>query len=135
MLKGMETLDMRMERHCLQRAGCRPIPGKSFQDVCVLYPALPSHPQHALAMSQMSGGGGVVSFDVVGGRKEVFHLMNSLKLIEISPTTWVIPRASVTHPFTSTHQKLAETDKAAMGITEKHDPLSVGLEDKDDPIG
>ncbi len=133
MLKGMETLDMRMERHCSNALAVAQFLESHSKIARVLYPALPSHPQHALAMSQMSGGGGVVSFDVVGGRKEAFHLMNSLKLIDISNNLGD-SKSLVTHPFTSTHQKLAETDKAAMGITESMIRFSVGLEDKDDLI-
>lgn len=133
MLKGLETLDIRMEHHNANAETIARFLENHPGIENVLYPGLDSHPQHDLALRQMKGGGGIVAFTLTGGRNEAFGFMDRLTLIDISNNLGDT-KSLITHPFTSTHQKLAETDKAAMGITENLIRLSVGLEDVDDVI-
>ena len=97
----------------------------------VLYPELKSHPQHALAKKQMSAGGSIVVFDVPGGKKGAFKLLNRLRLIDISNNLGD-SKSLVTHPATTTHQRLKPEERAAMGVGDGMIRLSVGLEDVED---
>jgi len=131
LLKGLETLAVRVDRHC---SNARAI-AEAFQDHAkikrVLYPGLPSHPQHELAMAQMSDGGTVVAFDIDGGKEAAFRLLNGLKLIDISSNLGDA-KSLITHPATTTHQRLSPEERAAMGVGDDLVRLSVGLEDVDD---
>jgi O-succinylhomoserine sulfhydrylase len=93
----------------------------------VFYPGLASHPQHALAARQQTGFGGVVSFEVKGGRAAAWRLVDSLKLFSITANLGDT-RSIVTHPATTTHGRLTAAQRAAMGINEELVRLSVGLE-------
>jgi O-succinylhomoserine sulfhydrylase len=97
----------------------------------VLYPFRPDHPQHNLARVQMSGGGGVVAFEVAGGKSAAFRLSNALGLIDVS-NNFGDAKSLITHPETTTHQKLTPEARAAQGVTSGLLRLSVGLEDADD---
>jgi O-succinylhomoserine sulfhydrylase len=98
------------------------------------YPGLPSHPQHKLAMAQMSGpGGSVVAFEVEGGKPETFRFLNRLKLIDISNNLGDA-KTLICHPATTTHHRLTPEARAEVGITAGFVRLSVGLEDADDII-
>ena len=97
----------------------------------VLYPFRPDHPQHNLARAQMEGGGGVVTFEVEGGKAAAFKLANALGLIDISNNLGDA-KSLITHPETTTHQKLTPEARAALGVTAGLLRLSVGLEDADD---
>lgn len=137
MLKGLETLDLRVERHCDNAlAVARFLEGRDGVKR-VLYPGLASHPQHDLAMAQMSGrGGNVVAFDFgndEGSRERAYRMLDALKLIDISNNLGDA-KSLITHPATTTHQRLTPADKAAQGITEGLIRLSVGLEDVADII-
>lgn len=129
--KGLETLDLRVERHCRNAAELarflegHPKVGK------VLYPGLESHPQHALAKRQMKAGGPMIGFYVEGGKARTFEVMNKLRIIAISNNLGDA-RSLVTHPTTTTHSKLPEPDRLAIGITDELVRLSVGLENVDD---
>jgi O-succinylhomoserine sulfhydrylase len=92
---------------------------------------LPSHPQHALARRQMSGGGGLVAFRVGGGQARAFDVLNRLRLIAISNNLGDA-KSLITHPATTTHQRFAAEQRAALEITEDLLRLSVGLEDIED---
>ena len=94
----------------------------------VLYPWLPSHPQHELARRQMLGGGTVVTFDIDGGKDEAFALMNALELVDISNNLGD-SKSLTTHPATTTHRRLSAQDRARVGITDGTIRISVGLED------
>jgi O-succinylhomoserine sulfhydrylase len=98
-----------------------------------LYPTLKTHPQHDLAMSQMSGGGTLVAFEVVGGREAAFRLLNALKLITISNNLGDT-KSLATHPATTTHMRIGAEERARLGITDGIIRLSVGLEDPQDLI-
>ena len=131
LLKGLETLDLRVERQCANAlAVARHLEGKGGI-TRVLYPELESHPQHELAMKQMTAGGTVVAFELEGGKEAAFGLLDSLRLIDISNNLGDA-KSLITHPYTTTHQKVAAEEKARLGITEGLVRLSVGLEDARD---
>ncbi|GAA4457509.1 O-succinylhomoserine sulfhydrylase [Nibrella saemangeumensis] len=131
--KSLETLDLRMERHCrnaLQLAEAL----EQHPDVkAVHYPFLPSHPQFELAKRQMSAGGAIVTFEVDGGFERVKELYNNLTIVSLSSNLGDT-RTIVTNPFTTTHSKLKPQEKESLGITEGLIRVSVGLEDIDDLI-
>lgn len=97
----------------------------------MLYPGLPGHPQHDLAIAQMGSGGTVLSLDVRGGQEAAFRFLNALKLVTISNNLGDA-KSIITHPTTTTHQRLSEAQRAALGITPGLVRLSVGIEDPDD---
>jgi O-succinylhomoserine sulfhydrylase len=99
----------------------------------VLYPFRPDHPQQALAMRQMSGGGTLVTFNVRDGKPGAFRFMNALRLVDISNNLGD-SKSLATHPATTTHMRLAPEERARLGITEGTVRLSVGLEDVADLI-
>ncbi|GAB4394814.1 MAG: O-succinylhomoserine sulfhydrylase [Kiloniellaceae bacterium] len=131
MLKGLETLDIRVERHCANAlAVARALEGQAGVTK-VLYPGLDSHPQAELARRQMKGGSTLVAFEVEGGKARAFRLMNALRLIDISNNLGD-SKSLVTHPATTTHQRLKPEERAELGISDGLLRLSVGLEDAAD---
>ena len=133
-LKSLETLDLRMKAHCESAAKVADFLATQKKVTKVLYPFRPDHPQHNLARAQMSGGGGVVTFEVEGGKKAAFKLANALGLIDISNNLGDT-KSLLTHPETTTHQKISAEARAAQGVTSGLLRLSVGLEDIDDLCG
>ncbi|MEQ9328500.1 MAG: O-succinylhomoserine sulfhydrylase [Rhodospirillales bacterium] len=131
MLKGMETLALRVERHCDNALAVAQFlegrPGLKR----VLYPELASHPQHELAMRQMKRGSTIVAFELDGGKERAFRFLNALKLVDISNNLGD-SKSLVTHPATTTHQRLSAGERAALGIGDGLVRLSVGLEDVED---
>lgn len=130
-LKGLETLELRMAKQCENALAVA-----RFLDARVprlLYPALPSHPQHNLAMAQMSGGGTIMSLFVADGRKQAHGLLDALSLVDISNNIGD-SRTLMTHPASTTHAGLDEKVREEMGVTESMLRLSVGLEDPADVI-
>ncbi|HSK27983.1 MAG TPA: O-succinylhomoserine sulfhydrylase [Jiangellales bacterium] len=131
LLKGLETMRLRVEqstRTALDLAGwLEGRPGVAR----VLYPWLPSHPQHELARRQMSGGGTVLTLEVEGGQGAAFAVMDRLRVVDISNNLGDA-KSLVTHPATTTHRRLGPEVRAAMGITDGIVRLSVGLEDVED---
>lgn len=130
-LKSLETLDLRMRAHCEAASSVADFLGQHKKVTRVLYPFRPDHPQHNLARAQMDGGGGVVAFEVGGGKKSAFKLANTLKLIDISNNLGDA-KSLITHPETTTHQKLTPEARAELGVTSGLLRLSVGLEDPAD---
>ena len=131
LLKGLETLDLRIRQHC---RNARAIAGflEGRKGVArVLYPGLESHPQHALARKQMSDFGGVVTIDLAGGKERAFRFLNALSLIDISNNLGDA-KSLATHPATTTHQRLSPAERAGLGITDGVVRISVGLEDPED---
>ena len=131
LLKSLETLDLRVQRACqnalkVARFLEARAPG-------TLYPGLESHPQHALAMAQMSAGGTIIALHLAGGRPQAHGLLDALKLIDISNNLGD-SRTLMTHPASTTHASMAEAARLEMGISEGTLRLSVGLEDADDLI-
>ena len=135
MLKSLETLAIRVEAqtdgaehvagHLQRRADGGAALGR------VLYPGLPSHPQHNLAARQMDRPSTLVAFEVAGGQPGAFRFLNALGLVGISNNLGDA-KSLVTHPSTTTHQRLSEEARAALGITPGLVRLSVGLEDPAD---
>lgn len=131
LLKGLETIDLRVRA---QAAGAEALIGflKGKKGVSnVRYPFDASHPQAALARSQMSGGGTIVTFDIDGGRERAFRFADALALIDISNNLGDA-KSLLTHPDTTTHARLPEAERRMLGITEGMFRLSVGLEDPED---
>ncbi|MEM8790291.1 MAG: O-succinylhomoserine sulfhydrylase [Pseudomonadota bacterium] len=129
LLKGLETLPLRCNAQT-DTAGelALWLDGKLDR---VIYPGLPSHPQHNLAAAQMSRPGQMLAFEVPGGKPGAFRMLNALQLIKISNNLGDA-KTLITHPATTTHQRLSEDARAKLGITEGLVRLSVGLEDPQD---
>ncbi|ABS62032.1 O-succinylhomoserine sulfhydrylase [Parvibaculum lavamentivorans DS-1] len=133
MLKSLETLDLRVREHARSaEAVSRFLEGHKGTER-VFYPGLPSHPQHNLAMSQMDAGGNMVAFEVKGGKAGAFRFANALQVIKISNNLGDA-KSLITHPATTTHQRLTPEARAELGIGEGLVRLSVGLEDSGDLI-
>ena len=130
-LKSLETLELRMRAHCEAAAAVADFLAGQAKVTRVLYPFRPDHPQHNLARAQMEGGGGVVTFEVAGGKKSAFRLANALKVIDISNNLGDA-KSLITHPETTTHQKLTPAARAELGVSSGLMRLSVGLEDPAD---
>jgi O-succinylhomoserine sulfhydrylase len=131
LLKGLETLELRVSRHC---ANADRVAGFLADHPAVArtyFPGLANHPQHALAARQMSGNGNIVSFESKDGKQGAFRVLNRLGLIDISNNLGDA-KSLITHPWTTTHQSRKPEEKLAMGITEGLVRLSVGLEDVED---
>ncbi|HJO85697.1 MAG TPA: aminotransferase class V-fold PLP-dependent enzyme, partial [Rhodospirillales bacterium] len=132
-LKGLETLEIRVERHCESAQKVAEfLEGQSAVSK-VLFPGLKSHPQYDLAQSQMSGPGTVVCFNIDGDMARTFTFLNAMELIDISNNLGDA-KSLMTHPATTTHQRLTPEGRLEVGITDNLVRLSVGLEDVDDII-
>ena len=128
MLKGLETLQLRVAQHC---ANARRLAGfLAGQKAArrVLYPGSESHPQAALAARQMEDGGSLIAFELGGGKERAFRFLNALRLIDISNNLGDA-KSLITHPATTTHQRLKPEERAEQGIGDGLIRLSVGLED------
>jgi len=133
MLKGLETLDLRVRA---QTAGAAAIAAALEGDARlarVIYPHLASHPQHDLARRMMAEGGTLLAIDIRGGQAAAFRCLNALRLWKITNNLGDA-KSLVTHPATTTHQRLPDDQKAVLGITPGLLRLSVGLEDPADLI-
>ncbi len=127
-LKGLETLRLRMRAHsdnALALADWLQHQPKVRQ---VNYPGLAAHPQHALASSQQTGYGGIISFEVEGGRESAWRLIDGTRLVSITANLGDA-KTTITHPATTTHGRISPEQRAACGVTEGLIRLSVGLED------
>jgi O-succinylhomoserine sulfhydrylase len=132
-VKGLETLGLRVERHCANAAKVADELAKNPAISRVLYPGRKDHPQHALAARQMSGFGGVVTFDVKGGKAACFAALNKLGLVDISNNLGDA-KSLATHPATTTHMRIGAEERAKLGINDGTVRISVGLEDAADII-
>jgi len=133
-LKGMETLKLRVEQHAKSAQLIAEFLENELNVSRVLFPGLDSHPQRALAKKQMTGPGTVVSFDIAGGISEAFKFLNKLDMIDISNNLGD-SKSLITHPATTTHQRLSPESRLNVGITDSMLRLSVGLEDSADIMG
>lgn len=129
--KSLETLSVRMERHCSNALKLARILEKNPEVIRVIYPFLPSHPQYRLARKQMKLGGGLVSFELKGGLKRAMKFIDSLQLVSITSNLGDT-RTTVTNPATTTHSKLSEEERRMSGITPGLIRVSVGLEHIED---
>ncbi len=131
MLKGLETLPIRVARQ-VESAGRLAEHMAGLGGIAkVIYPGREDHPQRELAARQMSGGGQIITFCVDGGKREAFQFLNALRIVKISNNLGDA-KSLVTHPATTTHQRLKPEDRAELGITDGMIRLSVGLEAVDD---
>jgi O-succinylhomoserine sulfhydrylase len=133
MLKGLETLPVRVKAQCATAATVADALAKMNGVTRVLYPGRADHPQFALANAQMPGGGQMIAFEVAGGKAAAFRMLNALRLILISNNLGDA-KSLVTHPATTTHFKLTPEQRAELGITDGMIRLSVGLEAAEDLI-
>jgi O-succinylhomoserine sulfhydrylase len=133
LLKGLETLDLRMHQHCQSALAVARFLAEHPGVADVRYPGLPNHPQHALARQQMSAGGGLVALRTGGGQARAFAVLNRLRLIAISNNLGDA-KSLITHPATTTHQRFSAAARARLGISDDLLRLSVGLEDPADLI-
>ena len=130
-LKGLETLSLRMRAHCENAERLARWLETEPAVERVHYPGLESHPQHALAARQQRGAGGVVSFQVVGGREAAWKLIDSLRMLSITANLGDV-KTTVTHPATTTHGRLSEEERRASGISDGLIRVAVGIEHFDD---
>lgn len=133
MLNGMVTLDLRCRAMAESAAKIATVLAGDDRLSRVIFPGLPSHPQHELTLRQMGSGGTLLAFDIKGGKEAAFRFMNALEIIKISNNLGDA-KTIATHPATTTHQRLPEDQKAKLGISPGLIRLSVGLEDSDDLI-
>jgi O-succinylhomoserine sulfhydrylase len=131
LLKGLETLPLRVDRHCASAATIADFLAGRSEVTCVFYPGRSDHPQHKLALKQMGGGGPMVSFAIKGDKGRAFRFMNELSIFKISNNLGDA-KSLVTHPATTTHQRLAPDARAELGIFDNTIRLSIGLEDVQD---
>lgn len=135
LLKSLETLPLRVQQQMANATRVADFLGEQDKAVIsrVLYPGRTDHPQHALAMRQMSGGGTLVAFDIAGGKEAAFRFANALKIVKISNNLGDA-KSLITHPATTTHQRLSQEAREDMGVFDGTLRLSLGLEDADDLI-
>ena len=127
LLKGLETLRIRMEAHSANALEVAIWLEKQPNITKVYYPGLPSHPQHALAKKQQKSGGGIVSFEVKGGKKEAWHIINSTRMLSITANLGDA-KSTLTHPASTTHSRISQGERDAAGITDALLRIAVGLE-------
>jgi O-succinylhomoserine sulfhydrylase len=133
LVKSLETMDMRVRRMTENAQKIAEFFESRSEVKSVRYPGLASHPDHAIAKKQMSGGGSTIGIEFVGSQREVFAFMDALRVIDISNNLGD-SKSLITHPASTTHRRLATEIQAEMGITPSVLRLSVGLEDVDDLI-
>jgi O-succinylhomoserine sulfhydrylase len=131
--QSLETLPLRMERHCANALALAEWLSGRAGVAAVRYPFLPSHPQAALARRQMSAGGGVVTFEIAGGLAAGRRFLDALRMCDIVANLGDA-RTTVTHPASTTHSALTDGERRATGITPGLIRVSVGLEHIDDII-
>lgn len=127
-LKGLETLSLRMQAHCAQAQKLAEWLEQQPRVQRVYYPGLASHPQHVLAKQQQTGFGGIVSFELKGGKEPAWRLIDSTRLISITANLGDT-KSTITHPATTTHGRLTPEQRAEAGISDGLIRVSVGLED------
>ncbi|HET8997859.1 MAG TPA: PLP-dependent transferase, partial [Acetobacteraceae bacterium] len=128
LLKGLETLKLRVEAGCRSAAALADFLAEQPGVSRVWYPTRADHPQRALAMTQMTAGGTVVTFEVAGAKDAAFRVMNAFQLIAVSNNLGD-SKSLATHPATTTHMRIGADERAKLGITDGVIRLSVGLED------
>ncbi len=134
LLKGLETLPLRIERMASSAAKLADYLAERGEVEAVLYPGRQDFPQRELAARQMASGGTLLSFNVKGDKETAFRLVDALKIIKISNNLGDA-KSLISHPATTTHQRFTPEVRAAMGIGDNMLRLSVGLEDPADLMG
>ena len=130
-LKGLETLHLRMKAHCENALAVAEWLEQQAKVTRVYYPGLSSHPQHDLAKTQQSGFGGVLSFEVEGGQKAAWNIVDSTSLFSITANLGDA-KSTITHPATTTHHRLTDEQRAQAGINDGLIRLSIGFEEVSD---
>ena len=131
--KSMETLGLRMDRHCSNALKVAEYFEGNLELLAVKYPFLKSHPQYEIAKKQMSQGGGVITLDLKGGVQRAQRFIDQLQMVSITANLGD-SRSIVTHPASTTHSKLSVEERAQVGISDGLVRLSVGLEHYEDII-
>ena len=126
-LKGLETLKIRMDAHSANSLELARWLEAQPNVARVFYPGLPSHPQHALAMRQQKSGGGIVSFEVKGGKEAAWRVIDNTRLISITANLGDT-KTTITHPASTTHARITPEARAAAGITDGLIRIATGLE-------
>jgi O-succinylhomoserine sulfhydrylase len=129
--KSLETLDVRMERHASNALYIAQQLENHPAILTLRYPFLNSHPHHSIAIKQMQNGGGIVCFELKGGLEAGRNFLNKLKMLSMTANLGDT-RSIASHPASTTHAKLSDTERAAVNITPGLIRISVGLEHKDD---
>jgi O-succinylhomoserine sulfhydrylase len=132
-LKGLETMGLRVAAQSANAEKLADFLAGHEKIARSLYPTRADHPAQKLAMSQMSGGGTIVAFELKGGKDAAFRMMNAFQIISISNNLGDT-KSLATHPATTTHMRIGPEERAKLGITDGIIRLSVGLEDADDLI-
>lgn len=130
-LKGVETLGLRVQQGCRNAARLADAVAAHPNVKAVRYPGREDHPHHAVHAKQMSEGGTLLAFSVMGGRAEAFRVLNALQLVDISNNLGDM-KSLACHPASTTHRALNEEERASMGLDESWIRVSVGLEDAGD---
>jgi O-succinylhomoserine sulfhydrylase len=134
LLKGLETLHLRVRRQTDTAAAVAVALADHPKLVRLIYPGRPDHPQAEVARKQMRGGATLVAIDVTAGKAGAFRFLNALKLVRITNNLGDA-KSLVTHPATTTHQRLTPEQRAELGITDGLVRFSAGLEHPDDVVG
>jgi O-succinylhomoserine sulfhydrylase len=131
LLKGIETLALRVDAACRAAASIADFLAEQPGVTRVWYPTRADHPQRALAEQQMTAGGTIVTFEVAGGKAGAFRVMDAFQLIAVSNNLGD-SKSLATHPATTTHMRIGEAERARLGITDGVIRVSIGLEDPED---
>ena len=130
-LKGLETLSLRMNAHSSNALALSLWLESQPKVSKVYYPGLKSHPQFSLASKQQSSGGGIVSFEVKGDKSEAWKTIDSTKMLSITANLGDV-KSTITHPSSTTHSRLTQTERIDAGISDNLIRIAVGLEDIQD---
>ena len=131
--KSLETLDVRMERHCNNALAIATKLESNEKISWVKYPFLPSHPEYHIAIKQMKKGGGLLCFELKGGIESGRKFLDALALLSMTPNLGDT-RSIASHPASTTHSKLTEAERLSVGITPGLIRISAGLENVNDII-
>jgi O-succinylhomoserine sulfhydrylase len=133
LLKGLETLAVRVRQQTASATTLADALAGHAKISRLIYPGRPDHPQAAVVKKQMRGGSTLVAFEIEGGKKAAFQFQDALRLIRISNNLGDA-KSLITHPSTTTHQRLTPAQRAEIGISDGLVRLSVGLEHPDDIV-
>jgi O-succinylhomoserine sulfhydrylase len=131
--RGLETLSLRMKAHCENARKIATWLESHAKVERVYYPGLESHPQYDIASKQQSDAGGIVAFDVAGGQKAAWKVVDSLRLMSITANLGDV-KTTITHPTSTTHHRISAEQRAAAGIGDGLLRIAAGLESSDDLI-
>jgi len=129
--KGLETLSLRMKAHCEQALSLARWLQQHPAVTRVYYSGLEDHPQHALARRQQKGFGAVLGFEVINGQQGAWQVIDATRMLSITGNLGDV-KTTITHPGTTTHGRLSESQREAAGITSGLIRVAVGLEHLDD---